>query len=240
MRYLAALFLGVITGIVLVAGAVYVNPFYTRNDISPLAVSQNEVITLNYSAVAGNSVLYTNNGNARIKPHPAKVLQLWEAPIKASTAMTTVMTDSRGEVAGLGIKFSSDSEATRLLDAKALADSVWHIYLPGKGSLFIEQTENYWAYVRNIVAPAYWSSADNWKGIWRGNMTSGPNALGTARVTGGSGEFANVATEAVEALTARAYAVSQGPVAIDGELAIEIPRATEQALEPARVLSAEE
>lgn len=231
MKYLAALFLGSIAGILLVAGLVFINPFYSRNEISPLAVTTNEVMTLNYSAVPRDALLYTNNGDSRIAPNPAKVLQLWEEPIHATTVMTTLLTDSRGNVAGIGIKFSSDSESTRLLDGQALVDSAWHIYLPKQGSLFIEQTENYWDYVHNVVVPAHWSSADNWKGIWRGNMTAGPNALGTARVTGGSGEFATLVTEAVEALTAKAYAVSQGPVAIDGELAIEIPRAEE----PARV-----
>ena len=103
-------------------------------------------------------------------------------------------------------------------------DSVWHIYLPNRGSLLIAQQENYWDYIREIVLPARWSSGDNWRGTWRGNMTAGPNALGTAQAYGGSGELAGIDTEAVEALTARAYSVEQGPVAMQGELAIEIPR----------------
>ena len=41
--------------------------------------------------------------------------------------------------AGLGIKFSSRSERTALLKGDAIVDSVWYVYLPGRGSLFIEQ-----------------------------------------------------------------------------------------------------
>ena len=96
--------------------------------------------------------------------------------------------------------------------------------MPERGSLFVEQSENLWSYIREVVIPAYWSSADSWRGIWRGDVTAGPGALGTASVTGGSGEFAGLKSEGVEALSAKAYSVELGPVAVDGELFIEIPR----------------
>ena len=91
-----------------------------------------------------------------------------------------------------------------------------------RGSLFVEQTENYWNFLRKIVLPAYWSSANHCKGVWNGNMTVGPGALGTAAVTGGTGEFAGLVSEAVEAINASAYSVAQGPVAMEGRLIIDV------------------
>ena len=108
------------------------------------------------------------------------------------------------------------------MNGEAIVDSVWHIYLPGRGSLFVQQTENYWNYLRNVVIPAHWSSGDNWRGLWNGNVTAGPGALGTGRVVGGSGEFDGLVSDAVEALSAKAYSVDEGPVALDGSLTIEI------------------
>ena len=70
---------------------------------------------------------------------------------------------------------------------------------------FVSQTENLWSYLRNIVIPAAWNSADSWRGNWFGVMTVGPNALGTGRVAGGSGRFAKLDTEAVESWSAKAY-----------------------------------
>ncbi|MDH3267033.1 MAG: hypothetical protein OEM25_08720, partial [Gammaproteobacteria bacterium] len=81
-----------------------------------------------------------------------------------------------------------------------------------------------WSYVRDIVIPARWSSGDNWRGNWIGNISVGPGALGSARVVGGSGIFSGLETEGVESLKAKAYAVDQGLVAANGELDIEIPR----------------
>ena len=117
----------------------------------------------------------------------------------------------------------SASESTRLFEGKALVNSIWYVYLPGRGSFFVEQTENYWGYLREIVFPAYRNSANTWKGTWLGNVTAGPGALGTARVVGGSGEFDGLEMLGVESLSVRAWRVDGGPVAAEGQLIIELP-----------------
>ncbi len=222
IKYVVSLVLGLIVGVIAVFLLLYYNPLVSGMALSPLAVSDDEMITLTYPAVAAESIAYTNDGESQVEPHPAKVLQLWEAPIRDTTAMVSVLRDSRQQAVGIGVKFSSEAESTNILNAQANVDSVWHIYLPERGSLFVEETENYWNYLRDIVIPAYWSSGDNWRGIWHGITTSGPGALGTARVVGGSGEFAGLEADAVESLSARAYSVEHGPVAMKGQLDIEL------------------
>jgi hypothetical protein len=224
MKYLISLLGGMLVGVATFLAFLYFNPLTTGSKLSPLSVSDNVLINLNFSAVAADALLYTNDGESQVAPHPAKVLQLWEPPIRRTDALVTSLYDSRSQNVGLGIKFSSDSESSNILNGQAIVDSVWHIYLPGRGSLFVKQSENYWGYLRNIVVPAYWSSGDSWRGIWNGNTTVGPGALGTASVIGGSGEFAGLETEGVESLAAQAYTVAGGPVAMDGELVIELPR----------------
>lgn len=226
MRFFAVLLMGMLVGAAFLAVVVYYNPLVSTNNLSPLSVTDNEVVRLTYSAAAEDALVFTNDGESQVKPHPSKVLQLWEPTIRRTSARVTVLDDSRGEPAGFGIKFSSHSEATSLLDGEVLVDSVWHIYLPQRGSLFIAQSENYWEYIHEVVVPAYRSSGDNWRGTWLGNITAGPGALGTAWVTGGSGQFADMSTEAVEALSAKAYSVADGPVAVTGLLSIELPRIT--------------
>ena len=230
MRYLISLLVGMAVGVVAFVALLYYNPLTSQNKLSPLSVSANDVFILNYSAVATDALVYTNDGESQVAPYPAKVLQLWEPSVRLTDTMATVLRDSRNQPAGIGIKFSSDSESTNVLNAEAIVDSVWHIYLPGKGTLFVAQQENYWSYLREIVVPAHWSSADSWRGTWNGNVTSGPGALGTARVIGGSGVYSGLISDAVESLNAKAYSVDAGPVAIDGELAIELPRPDQVAM----------
>jgi hypothetical protein len=89
--------------------------------------------------------------------------------------------------------------------------------------MFVDQIENFWSYLREIVVPARWSSGDSWRGTFFRIMTQGPGALGTARVTGGSGKFDGMSSEAVESLTARAYSALDGPVSMSGSLTMTVP-----------------
>ncbi len=225
MKYLISFIVGMVLGVAAFLALLYYNPMTSQNKLSPLSVSDNDVITYNYSAVATDALVFTNDGESMVAPYPSKVLQLWEPTVRLTDTMATVLRDSRNQPAAIGIKFSSRSESTNILNGEAIIDSAWHIYIPGQGSLFVEQRENYWSYLREIVIPAYRSSGDNWRGNWNGTITSGPGALGTARVFGGSGNFLNLEIDGVESLSAKAFSVNHGPVAVDGKLAIELPAA---------------
>jgi len=223
MKYVVSLLLGLVVGAALfVAGLLY-NPFIAARGLSPLSVTNAETITLSFANVPAESIAYTNDGESLHNPHPEKVLQLWEAPIRSTSAMATVMRDARSRVAGIGVKFSSDSESTRLLKGEAIVDSVWYVYLPEHGSLFIEQTENYFPLVREVAFPAWRSSASSWRGTWLGDLTVGPGALGTAAVTGGSGRVKGLRMEGVESMSVRAFSADVGLVSSEGRLIIAMP-----------------
>jgi hypothetical protein len=226
MKYVISLLTGAFFGALLFSSMLYYNPFAVHSTLSPLSVSQDRVINLSYSAVASEGILYTDNGESIVTTHPDRVADLWELAIIDTRVFVTKLRNARGEVTGIGFKFSSDSEQTSLINADAEVNSVWHIYLPGQGTFLIDQTENYWTYIHDIVIPARWSSGDNWKGSFHSIMTSGPGALGIARVTGGSGDFAGQGSEAVESLTASAYSALDGPVSMSGNLIIIAPNAT--------------
>jgi len=223
MKYVISLLLGALLGASLFSLALYYNPFATHSTISPLSITQDRVINLSYSAVASDAILYTDDGESIIATRPDRVADLWELAVIDTRIFVTTLQSVRGEVVGIGFKMSSDSEQTSLINAKAEVNSVWHVYLPGQGTFLIDQSENYWSYIHDIVIPARWSSGDNWKGSFHKIMTSGPGALGIARVTGGSGEFAGQSTEAVESLTASAYSALEGPVSMKGNLTIVAP-----------------
>ena len=223
MKHFIALAVGFLIGAVLFVLGLYFNPFLDKPGISPLAVTDDRIIDLSYSAVAADSILYTDHGETIVSPHPARVAELWEPAIRDTRLLVSLLRDSRGNRAGIGVKFATASEATSLIRGEALVDSVWHVYLPGEGTFLVDQVENHWAYLREIVIPARVSSGDNWVGTFHRIMTIGPGSLGTARVTGGSGSFAGLETEAVESLTARGYSALSGPVSMTGGLTVTVP-----------------
>jgi hypothetical protein len=229
MKYAVSLFAGLLVGVALFIVGLYLNPFSGRATVSPLAVSDERVMDLSFSLVPGDSILYTDHGESIVKPHPDRVAELWEKGVVETKLYVTPLSSSRGGLVGLGIKFFSKSEQTELIKGKAIANSDWHVYLPGQGTFFIEQTENFWPYIREVIVPARASSGDNWVGTFHSTTTNGPGALGTGRVTGGSGIFEGMDSESVEALTARGYSAVTGPVSMDGNLTIEMRSRAEPA-----------
>ncbi|MGI9202794.1 MAG: hypothetical protein ACR2Q3_02220 [Woeseiaceae bacterium] len=223
MKYLLALIIGVVIGASLLLAGLYYNPFVAQASVSPIAVTDARVMDLSFSAVPGDGLLYTNDGESAVQPFPERVGELWEASIANSELWVTELQNSRGIPVGLGVKFSTRSEETELIRGEAMTNSIWHVYLPDRGTFVIDQTENYWSYIRDVVIPARWSSGDNWRGTYNRITTAGPGSLGTGRLTGGSGQFADLIGESVETLTARAYSVQSGPVSMTGNLTMALP-----------------
>ena len=223
MKYVVSLVLGLLVGAAIFVLVLFYNPFIADRGLSPLSVTNAEVIALSFSNVPAETIAFTNDGESLHRPHPEKVLQLWEAPIRKTSAMATVMRDGRNRVAGIGVKFSSESESTNLLSGEALVDSAWYVYLPQHGSLFIEQTENYFPFIREVAFPAWRSSVNSWRGSWLVDLTTGPGALGTAAVTGGSGRVEGLQMEGVESISVRAFSADAGLVSSEGRLIIELP-----------------
>jgi hypothetical protein len=220
MKYLFSLLVGLVCGATLLLAALYFNPFVARQTLSPLAVSDNVLVVLSYSLVPADSLLFTNDGESVRQPFPLKVQELWEPAVQKTWVTVTDLSNVRGEPVGIGIKFASDSEKSRPMKGEALVDSVWHIYLPGRGTLLVQQVENYWPMLRDIVVPARWSSSDSWRGTWFGSITVGPGALGTGKVFGQTGEFDGLSGEAMESVDAAVYSALDGPVAMQGSLTI--------------------
>jgi hypothetical protein len=224
MKYVLSLLLGVLVGILVFALVVIYNPFIADRGLSPLSVTDAQVISLNYSVVPSESIVFTNDGESMHAPHPAKVLQLWEAPIRQTSAMVSLLHDARGRAAGVGVKVSSLSESSRLFNGDAIVDSVWYVFLPGNGSMFIRQTENYWPFLQEVGFSAWRSSSNSWRGRWLGDLTNGPGALGTAAASGASGRFAGLEMEAVESLSVDAFSSDYGFISAEGRLLIALPK----------------
>jgi len=231
MKYVISLIVGTLLGAALVVVGLYYNPFVGQASISPLAVSDTPVIDLTFSSVPGESILYTNNGESTISPFPSGVGELWEPAIEKTSVWVTKLQNGRGDLVGIGIKFSTPSEQSRIVHGEAMSNSIWHIYQPNRGTFLVDQTENYWTYFRDVVIPANWDSGDNWRGTFHNIMTNGPGSLGTARLTGGSGMYADLVSEAVESRTARGYSSSLGPILMSGSLTVAIPNAEPVAVE---------
>jgi len=83
-----------------------------------------------------------------------------------------------------------------------MTDTYWTVVLPGRGALFMQQTENNWRLFKQVLLPMLLSRHD-WSGNWRNVNTSGPGRDGHGIVVGGTGEFAGAAGTFLEIGTLR-------------------------------------
>ena len=223
MKYVITLLLGMVVGAVLFALALIHNPLTGDSRVSPLTVTDAEVVSLSYTAVPAESLVYTNDGESLQPPHPPGVTRLWEPTVRQTSATVAVMHDARGQPAGIGVKLSSQSESSDLLRGDAIVDSAWYIYLPRHGGLFIGQSENYWEFLREVAFPAWRSSAKTWRGNWVDDVTAGPGVLGTAYAYGTSGRLEDMEMEALESLSVHAFSSDRGFISAKGRLLIALP-----------------
>jgi hypothetical protein len=222
MKYAVSLLLGLLCGVALFIIGLLYNPFIANRTVSPLSAGDTAVASLSYTAVPAKSIAFTNNGAGRLQPHPKGIRLLPEDTLEQTELMVAEMRDARGQTAGIGVKFSSRSERTNLLRGEALVNSAWYVHLPDRGSFFVEQAENYWPFIQNVLVPAYRNSANSWKGKWSGDLSAGPGALGAGRVTGVGGSLLGRSMVAVESLSVQAYSTEKGPVSAEGRLLIKM------------------
>ena len=72
MKLLTSLLVGMLVGAAVFLLFLYFNPFTTGNKLSPLSVSDNDLINLNYSAVAADALMYTNDGESQVCTTPGQ------------------------------------------------------------------------------------------------------------------------------------------------------------------------
>lgn len=220
MRFLRALIPGFVVGVLLFLAGFYFNPFSSESLLSPLSVSQSRLVEYSYSRNPKDMLVLTNDGDSLVAPSPAKVQELWEPAVEDTEALVAILHDTTGKPAGIGIRISSWSDDTDLLDARLSKNSDWHIFVPEHGTAFVEQTEDLWPYLRNVVIPG--QVKREWQGMWYGSVTGGPNALRTARVNGGSGQMQDLRSEAVEFFQVEHYSAEAGPIKSVGRLTLEL------------------
>lgn len=200
MKYIIAFLLGTSLGVASVALAIYFNPLTAENSKVGINPSPDQTLELYYGSVLADSIAYTNSGNKYLPRRPADIEELWHPTLKwAQAAVHTLMYPDKS-VAGIGVKLGAWSGETRPLMGKWLMNSVWYIYLPGSGGMFIEQNENYWPFVRSVALPAFMSGEKQWEGEFATDLTTGPGPAFEGRVVGASGVLRGHRGEAREAI----------------------------------------
>ena len=183
------------------------NPLTSSNDRVPISANSSQALDLRFGSHVSDALAYTNGGFDELPVRPAGIGELWHPTLNGAHAAVHALENSHGAVVGVGVKFLAPSERSRLLTGDILVDSSWNVLLPGTGSFFVDQTENYWPFLRSVALPAMRAEDKRWQGDFETDLTVGPAPTLEGRMIGASGVLRGHRGEAREALAASGYSL---------------------------------
>jgi hypothetical protein len=139
--------------------------------------------------VPGHEVALTHGGLVPMAPFPAGIAPLTERNVRLGLGLVTKLRDVTDEVVGFATELEAASPATNLVQGRIMTDTFWTVVIPGRGTLFLHETEDNWNLMTRIALPALLTRRD-WTGDWTNVNTVGPRPDGRGLVVGGTGEFA--------------------------------------------------
>lgn len=202
-----AFLLGISLGAASVALVIYFNPLTAENSKVGINPTPDQTLELYYGSMLADSIAFTNSGNKYLPRRPADIEELWHPTLKWAQAAVQTLMHPDESVAGIGVKLSAWSPESRPLMGKWLMNSVWYIYLPGSGGMFVEQKENYWPFVRSVALPAFMNGEKTWEGKFATDLTTGPGPAFEGRVVGASGVLRGHRGEAREAIAVSGFSM---------------------------------
>jgi hypothetical protein len=198
---------GVLTGAIVVAGALYVWPFESENrtpialqGIGSSADATTESFFLN---ITGDTVLATHGGAFPFKPLPEGIALLGNGQTPNTFALVTKFRDRPdGDIVAFGTELEIAHPGSNFLLGKIMTHTVWSIVVPGRGALHLYQTENNWSLFKQVMLPML-LSGKAFDGEFSGVNTLGPLDGYRGLVVGGTGDFAGSTGSFIEIGTLR-------------------------------------
>lgn len=187
MRVVLVFLAGMLLGLALVVAALWFNPLDRGAIDVPIDPSERSLV-LAYDSPISGSLYYANSGVEGVPGNPAIVDPLdYPAQRGAHVAVQPFM-NQRGDVVGIGIKHFALAESSQLAPPRVTIASAWQVLIPGAGSFFVAQEENYWPFLQEVLIPAALGDG-SWRGRYAGDTTIGPKGTLEGLMFGASGLF---------------------------------------------------
>lgn len=199
---------GALAGAVLVLAALYAFPFRhvdrTERVLSAFqaAARDHETYRLRLS---GDLVSVSTSPTPAIFPNrPAGTLPLIEPNVSMGLALITHIRDADNRIIGFATELEAAHEDSSFLRGRLMTHTTWTVVLPGRGVLFLYQTEDNWTLVTRFLLPSLLKGA-LWRGRWNHLNTLGPSPQGYGEVIAGTGVFAGRNGHFVEVAELRGF-----------------------------------
>jgi hypothetical protein len=147
---------------------------------------------------SGDVVSITTSGDPAIFPNaPAGTEFLQEPNIRDGLALITLVRNADDKIVGFATELEAGHENSSLLKGKVMTHTTWTVIVPGRGALFLYQTEDNWILFKRFVLPALLFDK-RWQGSWKNLNTLGPSPEGYGQIIAATGAFAGQAQHFIE------------------------------------------
>ncbi|WBX85200.1 hypothetical protein [Sphingosinicella microcystinivorans] len=206
-KALAAL-AGMTAGTVMVLAALYVFPFHhtarTQHALPAFVAHAPDHETYRLLLSDDFVSVATSPTPAVFPNRPAGTPPLIEPNVRMGLALITRIRDADNRVVGFATELEAAHEDSSFLRGRLMTHTTWTVVLPGRGVLFLYQTEDNWTLVTRYLLPGLLKGRP-WHGRWLHLNTLGPSPQGYGEVIAGTGAFAGRKGRFVEVAELRAF-----------------------------------
>ncbi|MBW7926057.1 MAG: hypothetical protein H3C59_15150 [Burkholderiaceae bacterium] len=207
LKGLAAL-AGLPVGAVLALAALYVFPFHhvdRTGRVLPAfltAAPDHETYRL---LLSDDLVSVSTSPTPAIFPNrPAGTSPLVEPNVSMGLALITHVRDGDNRIIGFATELEAAHEDSSVLRGRLMTHTTWTVVLPGRGVLFLYQTEDNWTLVTRYLLPSLLKGRP-WYGRWFHLNTLGPSPQGYGEIIAATGIFAGRKGHFVEVAELRGF-----------------------------------
>jgi hypothetical protein len=151
-----------------------------------------EVTEVTFHMVAPDDGLATtHSGDKPLPLYPAGIGVLSDPNINQGFILLTKLRDDAGNVIGFTSEQEVVSSESDLAQGLLKTQSSWTLTIPGRGSIFLYETENQSEFLQKAGVPAL-AQGIEWNQDWTFTTTSGPDPGGRGYIVGGTDEFAGI------------------------------------------------
>ena len=133
---------------------------------------------------------------------PPGIRHLDHLNLASGLAVMAWLHDESGKAVGFASELEQMHEDSQLLTGRLMTHTSWTLIIPGRGAIFLYQTENNFRLAKEIMLPMM-IKGETWHGKFNSLNTFGPEPSGAGRIVGGTGEFEAISGEFIEVATLR-------------------------------------
>jgi hypothetical protein len=164
----------------------------------------------------GIAATHDGHPSKPVKTFPAGIGLLNDPNLRSGFVLLAKARNRDGEVVGFASEMEEVAPQSNIMQGRMQMLSTWTLELPGRGTIFMYETEDASEFAKKVVVPAL-TLGKTWDQPWTFTTTTGPRPDGRGVIVGGTGEFDGITGSFVEVTHLKRF-TPDGQLALTMEL----------------------